>query len=246
MKKAKKAVEAWNSLNRMGLQMMQNLVSRMGQPNPDKSGESAWFSGMPEVQKAVDKMKAMNQKTPEKVPGKNALAGAQGVAQDLAKSVVPAMQDQVKQMMDGMEQMNRIAQSTMQGMIDRNAQMMNEVLETVKKIGEPAAKAEEPAAPAKAKKPAAAKAEKPAAAAKAEKPAAAKAKKPAAAAKTEKPAAAKAKKPAAAKAEKPAAPKKETKAGAPAKKAPPKAKKPAKATAAEEAKAEVKEEATKA
>ena len=238
MKKAKKAVEAWNSLNRMGLQMMQNLVSRMGQPNPDKSGESAWFSGMPEVQKAVDKMKAMNQKTPEKVPGKNALAGAQGVAQDLAKSVVPAMQDQVKQMMDGMEQMNRIAQSTMQGMIDRNAQMMNEVLETVKKIGEPAAKAEEPAAPAKAKKPAAAKAEKPAAAAKAEKPAAAKAKKPAAAAKTEKPAAAKAKKP--------AAPKKETKAGAPAKKAPPKAKKPAKAAAAEEAKAEVKEEATKA
>ena len=225
MKKAKKAVEAWNSLNRMGLQMMQNLMGRMGQTNPDKSSESAWFSGMPEVQKAVDKMKAMNQKTPEKVPGKNALAGAQGVAQDLAKSVVPAMQDQVKQMMDGMEQMNRIAQSTMQGMIDRNAQMMNEVLETVKKIGEPAAKAEEPAA---------AKAEKPAAAAKAEKPAAAKAKKPAAAAKTEKPAAAKAKKP--------AAPKKETKAGAPAKKAPPKAKKPAKAAAVEE----LKEEETKA
>lgn len=93
-------------------------------------------------------MKAAGEKAAEMLPDLSKLTGAPGAAQDLAKSMLPAMRDQMMQMMKGMQEMNRIALDTMQSMFDQNCKMMAQVFDAVEKKGPE----EAPAAPEKAEK----------------------------------------------------------------------------------------------
>ena len=148
MKVAKKAVESFNSMNRMGMQMMKNMMGKMGQANPIKGFENAPFGGKPDFGKLQAGVKAAGEKAAEMLPDLSKLTGAPGAAQDLAKSMLPAMRDQMTQMMKGMQEMNRIALDTMQSMFDQNCKMMAQVFDAVEKKGPE----EEPAAPEKAEK----------------------------------------------------------------------------------------------
>ena len=58
MKVAKKAVESFNSMNRMGMQMMKNMMGKMGQANPIKGFENAPFGGKPDFGKLQAGVKA--------------------------------------------------------------------------------------------------------------------------------------------------------------------------------------------
>ena len=200
MNAAKKAFESFNGMNRMGMQLMKNMMGRISQAVPGKDPENAAPCGMPDLHKIQAGIQAMNQKAAEKIPPLGKLMDAQGSAQELAKSMIPAMREQMTQMMQGMQEMNRIALDTMQSMFDANCRMMAQVFDAAQKAPAPE-KAEEPAAPVKVEEPA-----------KAEKPAASEKKTPA---RTRKPAAPAAKKAPAKKPAKPAAEaKKEEKAEA--------------------------------
>jgi len=200
MNAAKKAFESFNGMNRMGMQLMKNMMGRISQAVPGKNSENAAPCGMPDFQKVQAGIQAMNQKAAEKIPPLGKLMDAQGSAQEMAKSMIPAMREQMTQMMQGMQEMNRIALDTMQSMFDANCKMMAQVFDAAQKAPAPE-KAEEPAAPVKAEEPA-----------KAEKPAASEKKAPT---RTRKPAAPAAKKAPAKKPAKPAAEaKKEEKAEA--------------------------------
>ena len=199
MKIVEKAFEGFNSVNRMGMQMMKNMMGRSDQASPFNGFENISFQGVPGLKKVQEGMKTLSEKAAEKLPPLGKLGDVQGSAQDLAKNMLPAMRDQMAQMMQGMQEMNRIALDTMQSVFDANSKMMAQVFDAVKapdadeKATAPAAgpaapaEAEKPAEPARAAKPAAEK-KAPAkkAPAKTEKPAAAEKKAPA---KTEKPAA---------------------------------------------------------
>ena len=154
MNAAKKAVESFNSMNRMGMQLMKNMIGRIGQAVPGKDSENAAPCGMPDLRKVQAGIQAMNQKAAEKIPPLGKLMDAQGSAQELAKSMIPAMRDQMTQMMQGMQEMNRIALDTMQSMFDQNCKMMAQAFDAVEKAGG-IEKPEEAAAPVKAEKPAA-------------------------------------------------------------------------------------------
>ena len=172
MNVAKKAIESFNGMNRMGMQMMKNMMGRMGQMNPVKGFENLSFKGMPDFSKVQAGVKAMNEKAAEMVPGLDKLGDAQEAARGLAVSMLPAMREQMAQMMEGMQEMNRIAVGTMQSMFDQNCKMMTQVLDAVEKLQTPA-QAEAPEAPAEAEAPAApVEAEAPAAPVEAEAPAA--------------------------------------------------------------------------
>ena len=154
MNAAKKAVESFNSVNRMGMQLMKNMMGRIGQAVPSGDSENAATCGMPDLRKVQAGIQALNQKAAEKIPPLGKLMDAQGSAQELAKSMIPAMREQMTQMMQGMQEMNRIALDTMQSMFDANCKMMTKVFDAAQKAPAPE-KAEEPAAPVKAEKPAA-------------------------------------------------------------------------------------------
>lgn len=166
MKIVEKAFEGFNSVNRMGMQMMKNMAGKLDQASPFKGAENAPFR-MPDLKKVQAGMKAMSEKAAEKLPPLGKLGDAQGAAQELAKSMIPAMREQMAQMMQGMQEMNRIALDTMQSMFDANCKMMAQVFDAVKapaadeKATAPAAgpaapaEAEKPAEPARAAKPAA-------------------------------------------------------------------------------------------
>lgn len=180
MKIVQKAFEGFNSMNRMGMQMMKNMMGKLEQANPVKGFENAPFQGMPDLKKVQAGMKAMSEKAAEKLPPLSKLGDAQGSAQELAKQMLPAMRDQMTQMMQGMQEMNRIALDTMQSVFDQNCKMMSRAFDAVEKTAAPA-----PAAPEKAEEPAASAKKAPA---KAEKPAASAKKAPARTSKTAKPA----------------------------------------------------------
>lgn len=145
MNAAKKAVESFSSMNRMGMQMLKNMMSKMGQMNPVKSFECASFSGMPDMQKMTAAMKAMNQTAANMIPPVGKMTAAQGVAQELAKSMLPAMREQMEQTMDGMARMNQIALGTMQSVLEQNRKMMTQMFDAVQKMSE-AAETPKPAA----------------------------------------------------------------------------------------------------
>lgn len=177
MKIVEKAFKGFNSMNRMGVQMMKNMVGKIEQANPVKGFENAPFHGMPDLKKVQAGMKAMSEKAAEKLPPLGKLGDAQGSAQDLAKRMLPEMREQMTQMMQGMQEMNRIALETMQNVFDANCKMMSQAFDAVEKQQAKAPeKAEKPTAPEKAEKPTTQEKKAPAkkAPAKAEKPAASK------------------------------------------------------------------------
>ena len=145
MKNAKKAFENFNAMNQMGKQMMTNMMNRMGQ-----NCAGAPFGGMPDMQKMMPdmqkmmaEMQKMNQKAADMIPG------MQGAAKNLAKEVVPAMQEQMNYMMGCMQQMNQMALEMMQKTFEQNCRMMNQMFDTMQKMAEvPAKAAEAPAEPA--------------------------------------------------------------------------------------------------
>ena len=167
MKIVQKAFEGFNSMNRMGMQMVKNVMGKIDEANPVKGFENASFQGVPGLKKVQEGMKTLSEKAAEKLPTLGKLGDAQGSAQDLAKRILPEMREQMSQMMQGMQEMNRIALDTMQSVFDQSCKMMSQAFETAEKL-----QTEAPAAPEKAEEPAAPenkapeKAEKPAAAAK--------------------------------------------------------------------------------
>ena len=155
MKYAKKALDDFNAMNRMGSQMMTNMMNKMGQQTQNFGGKP--FTGMPDMQKMMAEMQQMSQKAASMIPC------MQGTAKSVAKEVVPVMQQQMNEMMEGMQQMNQIAMAMMQKSFEYNCKMMNQVFDAMQKMAEApayAAKqkevAQEPEAvekPAKAAKP---------------------------------------------------------------------------------------------
>lgn len=145
MKKAKKAVEGLNSLNRMGMQMMKNMLSRTGKFNPAGSQEGSPLAGKLDLQKVTAGMNAMNQKARDMLPDVEGMVKANySVTQELARLMLPAMKEQMTQMMNGMEQMNQIALDTMQTMFDHNRKVAAQVFDVLEKANGASEKAETP------------------------------------------------------------------------------------------------------
>ena len=151
MKTAKKAVDSITGMHWTGMQMMKNTISRMGQMNHAKAFENTPFSDMGDMQKIAARMKEMNKKAMHMFPDMDKMAKMHGVSRELAKSMLPVMNDQMGQMMEAMAQMNHIALDTMQKVFDQNCRMMTQVFDTAKKMNEKAAASgkEESAAPVK-------------------------------------------------------------------------------------------------
>ena len=127
MKNAKKAFENFNAMNQMGKQMMTNMMNRMGQ---GQNFSGAPFCGMPDMQKMMTEMQKMNQKAAAMIPG------IQGAAKNMAKEMVPAMQEQMNYMMGCMQQMNQMALEMMQKTFEQNCMMMNKMFDTMQKMAD--------------------------------------------------------------------------------------------------------------
>ena len=142
MKTPKKAFETFNSMNRMGMQMMKNMMSKMGQTNPMQSFCGTSGIHMPDMKKMMETMQHMNQTAVGKMQGM--MPDVQGMTSDTAKKMMPVMQDQMGQMMNCMEEMNKIALDTMQKVFDQNCKMMNQFFDSVQKMNGAMAKEEAP------------------------------------------------------------------------------------------------------
>lgn len=155
MKYAKKALDDFNAMNRMGSQMMTNMMNKMGQQAQNFGGKPC--EGMPDMQKMMAEMQQMNQKAAAMLPF------MEGKAKSVAREVVPVMQQQMNEMMEGMQQMNQIALEMMQKTFEYNCKMMNQVFDAMQKMSEEPAKAAKPkeAAPEQEAKEKPAKAAKP-------------------------------------------------------------------------------------
>ena len=136
MKYAKKALDDFNAMNRMGSQMMTNMMNKMSQQAQNFGGKPC--AGMPDMQKMMAEMQQMNQKAAAMLPF------MEGKAKSVAREVVPVMQQQMNEMMEGMQQMNQIALEMMQKTFEYNCKMMNQVFDAMQKMAEEPAKAAKP------------------------------------------------------------------------------------------------------
>ncbi len=196
---AKKAFEDWNAMNKMGRQMMQNMMSQMGQKMnsvPGMPDMSKMMGCMPDMSKMMGCMPDMSKMMgcmPDmsKMMGcmpdmsgmmdnmqemnkkfMNGMPDVQGMMQNQAQTAIPVMQQQMNQMVTCMSQMNQTALELMQKMFDQHCAMMNQFFEIAGKQ----AAGEMPMAAAEEEKPAEAAAKSAKAAAKEKKPAKAAAK----------------------------------------------------------------------
>lgn len=117
----KKAFEDWNAMNRMGRQMMQNM---MGQMCPGKDFEKC--KGMPDMTKMMAFMPNMSKMM-------TGMPDVQGMMQNQAQTALPAMQQQMNQLVTYMSQMNQITLEMMQKMFDQHCSMMNQFFEMAQK-----------------------------------------------------------------------------------------------------------------
>ncbi len=108
---AKQAYESFNSMNKMGMQMMNNMMEKMGNPQ----------GGMPYFQNMMPYFQNMMPNFPNMMPGFN---GSMQRFQNQAQNMGPMMQKQMEQMMEYMNQMNRISLEAMQKMMEQNYKMM--------------------------------------------------------------------------------------------------------------------------
>ena len=65
MKIVEKAFEGFNSVNRMGMQMMKNMMGRIDQASPLKGFENISFQDVPGLKKAQEGMKTLSEKAAE-------------------------------------------------------------------------------------------------------------------------------------------------------------------------------------
>jgi hypothetical protein len=150
MKSTKKAFETWNSMNKMGMQWMTNMMTKIGQMNKAQNFNNSFCGEMPDMQKMMDSMKQMNQK-------------AAGMMPDM-QTMMPQMQKQMNDIIVCMNQMNQTALDLMQKMFDQNCRMMEQFFDAAQSQAEAKEEAAEEAPKAEkavaAKKEKAAKAEK--------------------------------------------------------------------------------------
>ena len=110
---AKKAFENFNAMNRMGRQMVKNMIAKTSQnccaPFP-----------MPGMSKIMAGMQEMGRKAKDNLPD------VSGAVQKKAEDALPQMQQQMNQMVGCMNQMNQTALGLMQKMYDTNCKMMDQ------------------------------------------------------------------------------------------------------------------------
>ena len=113
---AKKVFEGFNSMNRMGMQMMNNMMGKMGNMQCSMPG----FQNM--MQGAQNMMPLFQNMMPD---CRNVMQGFKENAGNTANNMGPVMQKQMSFMMENMMEMNQIAMDTMQKMYDQQCKMMN-------------------------------------------------------------------------------------------------------------------------
>ena len=171
MKSTKKAFETWNSMNKMGMQWMTNMMTKMWQMNKAQNFNNSFCGEMPDMQKMMDSMKQMNQKAAGMMPDMQKMMDgmkqmnqkAAGMMPDM-QTMMPQMQKQMNDMIVCMNQMNQTALDFMQKMFDQNCRMMEQFFDAAQSQAEAKEEAAEEAPKAEkavaAKKEKAAKAEK--------------------------------------------------------------------------------------
>ena len=131
MKNSKNVFDGFNAMNQMGKQMMNNMMSRMGQMNQAQNFNMSSFSGLPNMSNLMDNMQQMNQ---------------------MANNIMPNIA-QKDQMLNYMFQMNLTALGLMQKTIDQNTKMMNQMIDMMTTMNKNAIKKEEPSEEIKIEEP---------------------------------------------------------------------------------------------
>ncbi len=139
---AKQAFNGFNSMNRMGMQMMNNMMGKMGNmpgcmPNfqnmmPNFQNMMPNFQNMmPNFQNMMPNFQNMMSGCQNMMPDFN---GAMQCFQNQAQNMGPMMQNQTEQMMEYMNQMNQIALEAMQKMMEQNFKMMNQFFASMQEM----------------------------------------------------------------------------------------------------------------
>lgn len=117
---AKKAFEDFNAINRMGRQMVKNMMAKATQ-----SGNISCPT--PDMSKLKEGMYNLNQKAMDRMPD------VKGAAQKHAENAIPQMQQHMEKMVDCMGRMNEAALGVMQKTFDQNCKMMEQFFDAVQK-----------------------------------------------------------------------------------------------------------------
>lgn len=116
----KKAFEDFSAMNRMGQQMVKNLMA--------KATQSGKFScSLPDMSKVKAETDKLRQKA------KDAMPDVMGTVQKQAENVIPQMQQHMEKMADCMSRMNETALGIMQKNFDQNRQRMEQFFAAVQK-----------------------------------------------------------------------------------------------------------------
>jgi acyl-coenzyme A synthetase/AMP-(fatty) acid ligase len=147
-----KAFESFNSMNRMGMQMMNNMMGKMsnmpGCQNmmPNFQNMMPGFQNMmPNFQNMMPNFQNMMNGFMGMMPGcqnpmmgfGNMMPGFDSMKQcvkDQVKCAGPKMQNQMEQMMEYMNQMNQISLEAMQKMYELNTKMMNQCFTSMQQM----------------------------------------------------------------------------------------------------------------
>lgn len=120
MSNARKVIENFNTMNKLGRQMMKNMT---GQPAGEQNADGGFSAGFPDLSKMMAGVQDWGQKAKDKMPD------VKGTAQKQAENVLPGMQRQMNQMADCMDQMNQAALWVMQKMFYQNRKLMNQMFD---------------------------------------------------------------------------------------------------------------------
>lgn len=116
----KKAFEDFNAMNRMGQQMVKNLMA--------KAAQSGNFScSLPDMSKVKAETDKLRQKA------KDAMPDVVSAVQKHSENAIPQMQQHMEKTVDCMRRMNEAALGIMQKNFDENCQRMEQLFAAVQK-----------------------------------------------------------------------------------------------------------------